>query len=151
MIYNKGYKESDLRYDEFAEFVKKNLDQFMTPYNVPDIDEYIMKLYTIGTIAYERNENNQIIAILVGYTDNTPDNNSYLTMGVVDNKYRNKGYIKKLMSYMEEVCIEKNLKGMWLVTEEENIAAVTAYEKYGFVKDGYSDKGLLVFRKTFDL
>ncbi len=150
MIYNQDQGDSKLDFDRFSSFLWKNEGEFVKPLTkqVPDLDAYIEKLYRIGTIAYRQEAGKEIEGAVIGFTDNTPDNTSYITQVVVDKQCRGKGIVQALLSEYEEVCKKKGLSEIWLTTEQINKSAQCAYEKYGFVKSGLNQRGLIIYRKA---
>lgn len=150
MIHCINDDENGLSFDEFYAFMVNNQNEFITPLEkqVANLSKYINKLYTIGTIAYQKNiRDGHTMGVVIGYTDNTPDNISYVTQVVVRAEDRGKGLVQKLFSEYEMVCKNKGLKEIWLTTEINNYPAKRAYEKYGFITSGMNGKGLIIFRK----
>ena len=152
MIYNQEQSSTKLDFDCFSDFLWKNEGEFVKPLTkqVPDLNVYIEKLYRIGTIAFSKKEGKEIEGAVIGYTDNTPDNTSYITQVVVDKQCRGKGVVQALLSEYEEVCKKKGLDEIWLTTEQVNQSAQRAYEKFGFVKSGLNERGLIIYRKKVD-
>ena len=148
MIYSQNILNSKLDFCDFSKFILSNQNEFNTPLSrqVEDLDKYIQKLYSIGTIAYVQ-ENEIIIGAVIGYTDNTPDHASHISLIVVDKNHRGKGIVGNLLREYEEVCRKKKLHEMWLTTDEKNLSAKKAYENFGFVATGMDSKGLIIFRK----
>lgn len=99
------------------------------------LNQYITKMATLGTVAYERDyENGKLKGVVIGYTDNLPDDlGSYITQVVVDSAYRKQGVCSRLLREYIEFCRAKGINYIWLTTGQENIAAQGAYKKAGFV------------------
>lgn len=151
MIHNINCNGGDLSFDEFYTFMITHKDEFITPLEkqVVDLTVYINKLYAIGTIAYQRKTGKgKVVGVVIGYTDHTPDNTSYVTQVVVSPEDRGIGIAQQLLNEYEAVCKIKHLRQMWLTTEVNNQSAKRAYEKYGFIASGTNEKGLIIYRKS---
>ena len=72
---------------------------------------------------------------------------------IVNNNYRRKGVASKLLEYLIDYCKEKCISNITLEVNENNIAAINLYKKYGFEtaatrKNYYKEEdGLLMIRK----
>lgn len=72
---------------------------------------------------------------------------------IVNNNYRRKGVASKLLEYLIDYCKEKSISNITLEVNENNIAAINLYKKYGFEtaatrKNYYKEEdGLLMIRK----
>ena len=72
---------------------------------------------------------------------------------IVSNIYRRKGIGSKLLEYLIDYCKEKSISNITLEVNENNIAAINLYKKYGFEvaatrKNYYKEAdGLLMIRK----
>jgi PhnO protein len=69
---------------------------------------------------------------------------------IVDKHHRNKGIGKQMIAYIKNYCKDKNVKKIWLWTQEELVDAIKFYEKNGFVLEGkqkaqFLGKDALVF------
>lgn len=131
-------------------FLYKMRNEFTMPLEkqVGDIWTFSKKLYDIATIAYHT-DTYQIVSAVIGYTDNTPDNTSYITLVVTTKDHRGRGLTQKLLTEYENLCIGKGLSGMWLTTAQSNQTAHKAYSKAGFTQSYINEKGYIVFEKAF--
>ena len=72
---------------------------------------------------------------------------------IVSNNYRRQGIASKLLEYLIDYCKEKSISNITLEVNENNIAAINLYKKYGFEtaatrKNYYKEEdGLLMIRK----
>lgn len=95
------------------------------------LKEYAKKLSRKGTIAYVR-DGSDLVAVVIGYTHDTPNEETYITQVVVDPRYRGRGICRSLMNEYLDYCREIGLRYAWLTTGEENRAARSSYERTGF-------------------
>ena len=75
----------------------------------------------------------------VGLLDINPgDKHASLYIVIGEGEYRGKGLSQELLKYICEYGFEKlGLHKIWLEVHADNIAGVKAYEKFGFVQEGY--------------
>ena len=77
--------------------------------------------------------NEEIIAVVAGYTENTPSNIAYISLVAVKKEARGKGLASKLILQFLEFASSKGLKGVHVYTHSQNSNAIKMYEKLGFV------------------
>ena len=95
------------------------------------LKEYAKKLACKGTIAYER-DGLDLVAVVIGYTHDTPNGETYITQVVVDPRYRGRGICRGLMREYLDYCRVIGLRYAWLTTGEGKRAARSSYERTGF-------------------
>lgn len=99
------------------------------------IENYAHKLATCATIVYEEDDKGNLKGIVVGYTNNLPeDRSSYITQVVTSEIYRGQGVCTRLLKEYQEFCRHKNIYAIWLTTHMLNMKAQKAYEKAGFIR-----------------
>lgn len=88
MIFRKN-QFGELMREKFSEFFRAVNDDFSPPLSkqVENFDRYIEKMYSYGTVAFAMDCENNMIAAVVGYTDNTPNDMSYITQVCVKEAY----------------------------------------------------------------
>lgn len=74
---------------------------------------------------------------IVGYLDLwiTFEQAQIANIGVISD-YRNQGIATQLMNYAVERCEEQQCENMTLEVRKSNDAAISLYQKYGFIKAG---------------
>lgn len=130
-------------YSFMYEFVVREAYDFLAPQLVSQgisVEEYVKKLVSIGTIAYEVDDVNRMCAFVVGYTHNTPDERSYITQVFVGPQHRRQGLCGKLLKEYISFCKQIGLKGIWLTTGEDNYSALKAYQENGFIHTGFYER-----------
>ncbi|HWT73816.1 MAG TPA: C-GCAxxG-C-C family (seleno)protein [Mobilitalea sp.] len=60
----------------------------------------------------------------------------FLSKLYVDKKYRGRDYARKALSFMQQYCIDRNLKKIWLTVNRNNDNSIHVYDKLGFVNAG---------------
>lgn len=55
---------------------------------------------------------------------------------IVDKDYRNKGIGKQMLEYIKDYSKGRNVKKLWLWTQEELTDAIKFYENNGFIMEG---------------
>lgn len=75
----------------------------------------------------------------------------WLDRFMIDRRYQNKGYSKKIMPLLiDEIKNKYNYDKLYLSVYEDNIIAINFYKKLGFVFNGETDiNGELVMVKNF--
>jgi len=139
MIAHKNFE-----YQEMLDFMMKTGDFFQKQVSINhlSIPQYAKKMCEKGTIAYEIRDN-IVVGMVIGYTDNTINNLSYITQVFVLPEYRRSGIAGKLLDEYIAYCIEKHLDGIWLTTENYNDKAIKLYEGKGFKKVFYEHEYLV--------
>lgn len=66
------------------------------------------------------------------YTPNLTEDDFYISVIAVDEKYRNRGIGTFLLKEMTAVAKEKNCRKIVLDVDKDNTAALSLYEKFGF-------------------
>lgn len=108
---------SDRDFDsrELHSFFERNDECFMRPlaeslvrFNIT-FGEYMKKLASHGTIAYERDsESGMLKGVVIGYTNNLPDDRgSYITQVLTDKSYFRQGVCLRLLNEYKEYCMTK--------------------------------------------
>ena len=85
------------------------------------------------------------------------DEGELLNIAVLES-YRNNGIAGELFEKMERFFSEKGIKIIYLEVREKNQPALSIYEKYGFIKNGFrknyyrnpDDNGVLMMKKIGD-
>ncbi len=127
------YEQQCITYQMLLEYVRALDKELPTPLSERvSLEEYTSKIYckahTEAIVV-----DGKIISAAIGYTENLTDNLSYITLLGTLPCGQNKGYAGKVLSRYIEYCVSKNIDGIHLHTEKNNIAARNFYKKYGFV------------------
>lgn len=116
-----------------------------------NLPEYAEKLLKQATLCCEL-ENDEIISMVAGYTDNLTDDMAYIALVATQKSARGKGYAKKLIRKFINICKEKNIKSIHLYTHITNEKAIKMYKSIGFENyilqnEQRSDDVHLIYRK----
>ncbi len=132
MIHTRGSER--LSVDQIYNFLCRTDKDFPVPLSEKtDLREYALKLYHNATLCTVE-ENNQIVSMTAGYTENTVNNVAYIAMVATLPEYHGRGYAKKLVSEFIERAKNKRLRSVHLYAVRENTAAMNLYKGLGFVE-----------------
>lgn len=95
---------------------------------------YASKLFNEATIFIERNNNNEIIGMVAGYTKNVIDKRAYVAIVSVDSNFQNQGIAAKLVCNFLDKCRSLDLESVHLYTHKTNMGAIKLYKKLGFIE-----------------
>lgn len=118
---------------ELYKFLKKVERLFPVP--LSEREQLIMlasKFEKYGTVSYVR-ENDKIIAICAGYTNDQVQRLGYISVVASLPEYTNKGYGKVAVQGFIEKAKNAGMKAIHLYADKENKAALNMYGKLGFV------------------
>lgn len=119
---------------EIYRFLQKVDDKFPTPLSKKqDLKCFSKKLFEKATVVV-KHENEEIVAMVAGYTENIVDNIAYITILATLECARGKGYAKGIIEDFFEICKSKKIKAVHLYAAPSNIPAVNLYKKIGFVQ-----------------
>ena len=112
-----------------------------------NLSQYAAKLARLSTISYELDESKTIKGIVVGYTNNLPeDGGSYITQVVTGMNYRKQGVCGRLLCEYIAFCQNKGrIRYIWMTTGINNIPAQRTYEKAGFTRVPSDKEGLVKY------
>lgn len=108
------------------------LDQALSGLGM-SLEAYAKKLAEKGTIAYEV-EDDRLVSCVIGYTHDTPDQGSYITLVATKESHRQKGIANRLLFEYFAYAKRVGMHYIWLITCIRNIAAQRLYEQCGFRK-----------------
>lgn len=132
MIHTKGMERLSVdRIYGFLEKVDKTFPIALS--EKTDLHQFALKLYNNATLCTVE-EDNQIVAMVAGYTENTINSVAYISMVATLPGYKGKGYARQLVSEFIERAKSKRLKAVHLYTVRNNTAAVALYNSLGFVE-----------------
>lgn len=98
-----------------------------------DLEQFANKLHKFATLC-TLEEDEKIIAMVAGYTENTTGNAAYVTLAATLPAYRGRGYAKQLLMEFINRAEAKRLKSVHLYAVKDNIAAMKLYDSLGFVE-----------------
>lgn len=78
-------------------------------------------------------DNEEIIAVVAGYTEHTPSYIGYISLVAVKEEARGRGLASKLILRFLEIASSKGLKAVHVYTHPKNLKAIKMYEKLGFI------------------
>ncbi len=94
--------------------------------------EFAKKLKNYATICAV-DKQDEILAMVAGYTENLTDNTAYISVVATLPEARGKGYAQKLITQFLDICHTKNIGAAHLYTDKSNAGAIALYKKLGFV------------------
>jgi ribosomal-protein-alanine acetyltransferase len=114
--------EIEMECFEEEAFTKKQIAQLLTDYN------------SVGLVA---RENDKIVGFIIAmmYVDRNALSGHILTIDVSP-AYRRKGIGQMLLQEIEKIFKAKGVKASHLEVREDNVAAISLYEKLGYQKIG---------------
>jgi len=114
--------EIEMECFEEEAFTKKQIAQLLTDYN------------SVGLVA---RENDKIVGFIIAmmYVDRNALSGHILTIDVSP-AYRRKGIGQMLLQEIEKIFKAKGVKTSHLEVREDNVAAISLYEKLGYQKIG---------------
>jgi ribosomal protein S18 acetylase RimI-like enzyme len=68
------------------------------------------------------------------YAFRTNPDGLFLSKIYVAAKYRGRGYSRRVMEFLENLCREQKLHRIWLTVNRNNSSSIAAYESLGFTK-----------------
>ena len=124
----------NLTYLQFKNFILEH-DNSFKPHlsSITDIQSYIDKLYNKSVIFYELKDHS-LVGFVAGYINNFCDKEAYISLVLVDEKYRSQGIASKLMLEFLNECKRLNFNVIRLEARINNTARYV-YEKFGFVEE----------------
>lgn len=97
-----------------------------------EISSYVEKLLKKATLLAVV-EKGEILSLVAGYTDATPDGRGYISVVATLPSHRGRGLAKNLVKRFLAVSAEKGLSAVHLYAVEGNRAALEMYRSLGFV------------------
>lgn len=117
---------------QLYEFLKKVDNTFPVPISEKqNLSEYAEKLLKQATLCCEF-ENEEIVSMVAGYTDNLTDNIAYIALVATVDIAQGKGYAKKLILDFINICEKKGISSAHLYTHITNEKAINMYKSMGF-------------------
>ena len=95
------------------------------------LSELAKKYCECATLCCEY-DNNKIIAMVAGYTVNTPENIGYISLVATRKAVRRKGLSSSLIKRFLIIAKASGLKAVHVYTHKTNQHAVRMYQKLGF-------------------
>ena len=124
----------DLTEKDIQVFLREVNADFPVPLSEKvDLDIYAEKLLQKATLCCEV-ENEAIVAMVAGYTDNISNGLAYIALVATLKSYRGKGLARKLVNEFLECCKQKSIKAVHLYTHHKNLAALRLYADLGFAE-----------------
>lgn len=132
MIHTRGGERLSVK--KIHEFLKLVDKEFPIPLSEKtDLKDYALKLYRNATLCtYEENDN--ILAMVAGYTENIVGDMAYISMVVTLPEARGRGIARGLVSEFIGRARMKRLKAVHLYAVRQNTAAMKLYSDIGFVE-----------------
>jgi ribosomal protein S18 acetylase RimI-like enzyme len=111
-------------------------DELISPANDKDLVPFITGKSTSRKYIVALDEKQNIVGVC--YLDVSFEKLQAFRIGefIVDKQFRNQGIGKQMLTYIKKYCKERNVKKLWLWTQEELTEAIHFYEKNGFSIEG---------------
>ena len=124
--------DKPIKTQELYEFLEKVDKTFPTPLSEKQ-DLYLLseKFCSKGTLCFCV-ENEQIVSLVAGYTENITDNMAYISVVATLNGYEGRGYAKKLVKEFISICEKRGIDAVHLYTAKTNSKAISMYKGIGF-------------------
>lgn len=118
--------------ERLEEFLNRVDNMFPIPISKKqDLHLFAIKLCEKATLCIEV-ENEKIISMVAGYTENVLDNRAYISIVATVPDAQGRGLASKLVQDFIQICSDKNIDAVHLYAVQSNIAAVRMYKKIGF-------------------
>ena len=131
-----------LAYTEFRDFIISSANWFAPSLlQMPNLDEWILKMYHNGSIYYAISGPN-IISLIVGYY-NREERFLYIPYVCVHPDYQGHGISQKIINYIIE-HLSTDIQEILLEVRKDNNNALQAYHKMGFYETEDRDEKYLM-------
>lgn len=131
-MYNNVLNKEHITENELYDFLLLTNDEFPVQLNEKtDLKETANKLYLLGDIFCLKDRGN-IVGLVAGYSNNKEDKMGYISVVVLLNEYRGRGFAAELVKTFLKNARTKGMKKLFLYTHRENAKAVSLYKKLGF-------------------
>lgn len=100
---------------------------------IPDVDVagYIEKLKLHAEFVKKYSDGN-LSGFIAFYCNDPARKAAFITLVLLDDKYRGKGIASELLKDVLAVCDERGFQSCELEVEKDNLSAIKLYEKHGF-------------------
>jgi ribosomal protein S18 acetylase RimI-like enzyme len=120
---------------EYTNKIKELIQSESEYLNISDVDSYIDKIISNADFAIEEDK-----GFIAYYTNDFTSKKAYITMVIIDKKYRGKQIGKKLLNKVLEDLRNKGFLSVQLEVDKHNYVAYNLYSSFGFFKIDESDK-----------
>lgn len=122
-----------LEFEEVLQFLKAADLSFPVPLSQKQDLELLARKFCEKATLCHIQEEGETVALVAGYTENLTDNMAYISVVATLPEARGKGYARTLVKQFLDICQNKCIEAAHLYTDKSNAAAITLYEKLGFV------------------
>lgn len=98
------------------------------------ISDYVEKILNRGYILVAE-ENGEIAGINMFYANDDVKKQAWISLICVSEKYRRAGVATSLLKMSEDISLNNGMKYLLLHVHKDNVKAIKAYEKYGFIRN----------------
>ena len=135
-----------LAYTEFRDFIISSANWFVASLlQMPNLDEWILKMYHNGSMYYTISGSN-IISLIVGYY-NREERFLYIPYVCVNPDHQGHGISKKTINYIIE-HLSTDIQEILLEVRKDNNNALHAYHKMGFYEAEDRDEKYLMKKEV---
>lgn len=119
-------------YNELYFFLKKVDNDLPIPISKKiELDTFLNKIFNLGQV-YCAFDKNKLIGTCFFYCNDERQDLAFLTLLVIDDKYRRKGIGNRLVGLMIKYCQMLGFKKLRLYTRVNNVQAIKFYKSIGF-------------------
>lgn len=121
------------------EYEIEELLEIFTPYfytlkfGIVDKHVYVKKIKKYGRVI-ALYENNDVVGFATFYCNNNESREAFLSYIGIKQIYSGRGYGKKLMGKVLEICKQNSMTTIKLEVRKENSNAISFYKKLGFIQ-----------------
>lgn len=134
---------SDKNISNVAQFMKENSADFNPPFSERvDIDTYAEKLLLVAEVVVLIDSNFDIGGLISFYANDNVNHESYISYLSVGEKFRQRGFSKKLLDVAISICKENKMSSIEVQTWTDNEKGIKLYQSFGFEKQKIVDDKL---------
>ena len=120
---------------KYTNKIKELIQSESEYFNISDVDSYVNKIINNANFAIEDDK-----GFIAYYANDFTSKKAYITMVIIDKKYRGKQIGKKLLNQVLNDLRGKEFLSVQLEVDKHNYVAYNLYSSFGFFKIDESDK-----------
>ena len=120
---------------EYTNKIKELIQSESEYLNISDVDSYTNKIINNAEFAIDNDK-----GFIAYYANDFTSKKAYITMVIIDKKYRGKQIGKKLLNKVLEDLRNRGFLSVQLEVDKYNRIAYNLYSSFGFFKKDESDK-----------
>jgi ribosomal protein S18 acetylase RimI-like enzyme len=120
---------------EYTSLIKELIQSESEYLNISDVDSYTNKIINNADFAIDNDK-----GFIAYYANDFTSKKAYITMVIIDKKYRGKQIGKKLLNQLLNDLRSKGFLSCQLEVDKNNCVAYNLYSSFGFFKISEDDK-----------